>query len=128
MQIRGLFAKPTAPGGALVILLAAACLPGVNEADGVESGITACLPAETSKQFIASDTLDVLSLNLAHGRGRALNQMLVTRRRSIALEWWLRSRRVPGWRDRLQMFYTRTSCRHLVIHIWLGLDVEISAQ
>lgn len=78
MQIRGQFAKPTAPGGALVMLLAAACLPSVNEAEGVEPGNIACLPAEKSEQVIASETLDVLTLNLAHGRGRAMNQMLVT--------------------------------------------------
>ena len=78
MQIRGLFTRPTAPGGALVLLLAAACLPGGNEAEAVEPGNTACLPAEISEQIIVSETLDVLSLNVAHGRGRAMNQMLVT--------------------------------------------------
>jgi len=81
MQIRGLFAKPTASGGALAILLAGVCLPGVNEAAGVEPGNAACLPAEKSEQVIASETLDVLSLNVAHGRGRAMNQMLVTSER-----------------------------------------------
>jgi len=53
MQIRGLFAKPTASGGALTILLAGVCLTGVNEAAGVEPGNAACLPGEKSEQIIA---------------------------------------------------------------------------
>jgi len=55
------------------------CLPAANVSLGEEAANGDCQPADAPKQIIASETLDVLSLNIAHGRGRSLNQMLVTR-------------------------------------------------
>ena len=37
-----------------------------------------CVPPDAAPAVIVSDTLDLLSLNIAHGRGDALNQLLVS--------------------------------------------------
>ena len=69
------------PWGMLVMLLSSTCVPGICAATDVEQGNASCPPAGISRQIIASDTLDVLTLNIAHGRGKAMNQMFVTENR-----------------------------------------------
>jgi len=68
----------TGPRGVLAVLFVAASLLSISKVTGADPANAACLPAETEKKFITSDTLDVLTLNVAHGRGRAMNQMFVT--------------------------------------------------
>ncbi len=81
IQKRNLPVMLRGPWGMLVMLLSSTCVPGICAATDVEQGNASCPPAGISRQIIASDTLDVLTLNIAHGRGRAMNQMFVTENR-----------------------------------------------
>lgn len=63
------------------MLLVALFWSGITPVAGAEPGTTGCEPADSPHRIIVSDTLDVLTLNVGHGRGTAWNQMLVTRDR-----------------------------------------------
>jgi endonuclease/exonuclease/phosphatase family metal-dependent hydrolase len=66
-------------------LLFAAVLPASDSADAAEtvseSTAADCRSFDTAAGIIAADTLDVLTLNVGHARGTALNQIFVTRAR-----------------------------------------------
>jgi len=57
-------------------MLAAAVMPTASTAADDDCG-----QADVSTPILRGDTLDVLTLNVGHGRGTALNQLLVTRSR-----------------------------------------------
>ena len=65
----------------VAVWLVTVCLSASHVSIGGEAANSACQPTDSPQRIIASETLDVLSLNIAHGRGRSLNQMLVTRQR-----------------------------------------------
>jgi endonuclease/exonuclease/phosphatase family metal-dependent hydrolase len=63
-------------------LLFAAVLPAPDAAETVsESAAANCRSVDTAAGIIAADTLGVLTLNVGHARGTALNQIFVSRRR-----------------------------------------------
>lgn len=65
--------------GLPVLLMTVCGLPGIRAAIGAESINDNCQADVPVKQIIASETLDVLTLNIGHGRGRSMNQLFVTR-------------------------------------------------
>jgi len=65
--------------GALALLFVAVLPTAGAVENGSESDAADCRTAEPADGIITGETLDVLTLNIGHARGVALNQMLVTR-------------------------------------------------
>ena len=67
--------------GALALLFVAVLPTAGAVENSSESAAADCRTAKPADGIITGETLDVLTLNIGHARGMALNQMLVTRTR-----------------------------------------------
>jgi endonuclease/exonuclease/phosphatase family metal-dependent hydrolase len=66
---------------AFALLFAIAFRPDATLAVDDGAGGAICRVSDPSRRVVATETLDVLSLNVGHARGTALNQLLVPRNR-----------------------------------------------
>jgi len=68
-------------GYALALGLAAVQPAALAAGSGDDSAVVACQSSRPLDEVVSSDTLEVVTLNIGHGRGTALNQLFVSRAR-----------------------------------------------